>query len=665
MSGVLGSPLPTRLAFASDRSLLFMSGTGRSWTLAILVFVVAGWKNERTFVAPTSSTEEEKGTSLSQISGGYSGAQIQALEDINSITWCTPRISCSKENPEHGSSGLVLPVSCNRRAKQWKPVLVLQLRSSLYYGEMVAADNGDEEEIEQPKERRQKEARAFRWEGEVRTQCAGALWNRRDEGNDTMGGDYTNPRSISYATTSRSDAGGGRIKDCGRQGQGQERCDGEDREPETGASAERDQRCNNPCTTGGSRASNEGCNPNASCSSNSQNSSPAPKNGETNRIHQDTGTGIRHQVAEMERVHEGEIHRARQLLQDEAEGAQRQVRGVEDEVGSTPSRSQEGCKRGEHYHRGRLHGGRRSILRRPGASQQFRRRETITQSKAQDTDDQVRNQRVTSEGSEDEHLVNFDEKVVVQVMDDETEVDLCFTVTMQEMNDWSSKPWSLHGGAFMKSASVRLLRIAAISHTGDLGHEAVRARPEDDGLDLRDGGDLSWRDGGQGEEGDIGARGDTGAHVHSGKGEQELAIVHTFGILGGYLGKRSKRVGAAVLEDMGRLREVVRALWTGFADEGFDLHIPQPQPPKLLEGDFAEKFVLVNFLQMNDPMHHERVPVLCDVYGWKSEKRERNIFASMLRSPQTCSCERFDASKALHSQAWESMHPSSWSCSMA
>ena len=208
--------------------------------------------------------------------------------------------------------------------------------------------------------------------------------------------------------------------------------------------------------------------------------------------------------------------------------------------------------------------------------------------------------------------MTFEDKVKVTVMDDEGGGSYDFSVGLGSFDDWDSKPWSLYGGAFTGSAQKRMIRIATTLHHGGPGCEDVRGRGGegtahcplcgDDQLQLRLHREEGQEDGDQGEHDYGGERVQEGKQ---GQGEDTEVIIHTFGLLGGYLGKRSKKVRTSTVEDEGELREVVRALWTGFADEYMELVSPEPQPPPLRQSKRAiiEKFLVANFLHPDDPIY--------------------------------------------------------------
>ena len=616
-----------------------MGATGRLWLLVILVLGSNLSNHEGTILASTSSLEKTESQGLPSETVGCSGTQGQELEGHNSLYCCTPRIYSAEKHPEDGSPRMELSVPGNRCEEQREQILLQQLRESLQHREVVAADKVVEDKVEQPTAEREKAQGSTEWQG-AGDHLVGTLWYRRTIGNDTVGGDdsYQKRAGLNAASEAGRD---GNDWPSGREGEdGEERGHGEDRDLEEIVGTAWSERRSHLSTDREGGAGHEGDHA-ATSSAYPQGSAPTTADRKTNAGSTDPGERVRHQMATMERVHEDEIHRAGKPLQEQEEGTQDPPFGAQGQVGCTSFGSQARSQRGRAQGCGvPFPGSRRSNLRRrPDDFQLGRRgdRQDGQQQAGEETGCKNRTNGIPCQSrQEDSGNVTFEDKVKVTVLDDANGDSYDFIVNMGSFDDWDSKPWSLYGGAFTSRAQERMIRIATTLHHGGPGCEDVQGRGGEGAAHCLPRGDdhLQLHRGEGHGHGDRGERDDGEERVQdgeSGQGEHTTATVHTFGLFGGYLGMRSKKVRTSTLEDEGELREVVRTLWTGFADDYMDLVSPEPQPPPMQQnmGTSIEKFLVVDFLHPDDPMHIDKCPILCDVYGWREGGTTRRIFASM------------------------------------
>lgn len=240
--------------------------------------------------------------------------------------------------------------------------------------------------------------------------------------------------------------------------------------------------------------------------------------------------------------------------------------------------------------------------------------------------------------------VSFADVVEVEIFDhDNDEKNANFSVCIEDLADWDSKPWALHGGLFMERALDTMLRIAtpldevsAMLPSGGHGHEADRdpsrstithgIRGLQDGL--HHGSALG--------NGDTGARPDGGVRLQGSTAAKDReAVLHTFGVKGGYMGRRSKRVSLEDLEDEGLLQAHARSMWNGEIEDEVRFFFPVPQPQPMEPVQRPQRFLLVDLLRMDDPMHEGKVPVLCDIYAWVNGQRNRRTIATLLSDSTT------------------------------
>ena len=137
-------------------------------------------------------------------------------------------------------------------------------------------------------------------------------------------------------------------------------------------------------------------------------------------------------------------------------------------------------------------------------------------------------------------------------------------------------------------------------------------------------------------EGDTGAQHDGRVLVHPRSSREDRdAALHTFGVKGGYMGRRSQRVSLEVLEDEGKLQELARSMWRGEIEDDVRFFFPTPQPQPIDPVHRPQRFMLVDLLHQDDPMHEGRKPVLCDIYAWEAGQRSRTTIAMMSPDPVT------------------------------
>ena len=167
---------------------------------------------------------------------------------------------------------------------------------------------------------------------------------------------------------------------------------------------------------------------------------------------------------------------------------------------------------------------------------------------------------------------------------------------------------------------------------GRTSHRAERALLQGHGRGERDdhlvpGGD---RDGLHHAQVRGDAAGEEQVHVLKDKRQKKRKILlHTFGLHGGYLGRRTTKCERSVLESEGKIRRTIATIWSDFNPVDMTYMWPDPQPDP--EGPGEHFYVVVDFLHLADPMHRGLIPVLCDVKGWlEGERAVGRIEATLL-----------------------------------
>ena len=116
---------------------------------------------EGTIVASPTSTEAAESKGSPSFFGSCSSHRNQALDDSNSNHSYAPRVYAPEAHPEDGEPRMELSVSSPGREEQRGAIMVQQLRSSLQYSEMVAADDvGKTIKVSQSSKEREREEAA-------------------------------------------------------------------------------------------------------------------------------------------------------------------------------------------------------------------------------------------------------------------------------------------------------------------------------------------------------------------------------------------------------------------------------------------------------------------------------------------------------------------------
>ena len=620
-----------------------MGVRGRYFLLGLLAFALHSCDNEGTILASASETTTPTRSSSSTWSGSGTGAQGQILEEINSKNCYTPRISPPEEHQGDEHPGVELSVPPSGRCEKFRREIVLQqLRCPLPNGEMVAAGQQLEFNIEIKEQEasrtgtRQEEDSCGRRVGEGLSPIA--AFRHRWIGScntSSMGGDNPDQNSHSYDAAGGQSAGERRKYPSG----GEDRRFREDRDAQEGSPREGPYRHHHlgDHRGGGKGDQGERC---ATSDTDAQDVAPIAEDREAMCGGQSSSERTGCKMGSVERVHEKQVYGAGQPLQRKKEGTATALPRAHGQADIVERGGQESGKRGERSRDTRSDPrDRRPILRRYGTGDfRVRRRQGQGQKETcfQSSD------QFTGESSKE---VRFDESVRVSIFDEwANEPNVNFSVRIDQFPDWDSKPWALHGGAFVYKAQEAMMRIATpLGVPREVLHPEVRdcevslGHHEGDGArDSREGRDGTLHHGDLRGDGDTGARSDGGERVHDAiTAEGREAVIHTYGVRGGYLGRRSRRISLDELEDEGKLQAIARSMWRGETEGTVHCCFPIPQPQPLDPSHLAQKFMLVDLLHSEDPMHLGRVPVLCDVYAWTGESRQRRTFAAMLPSRAT------------------------------
>lgn len=627
---------------------------GRPRFLVLFVFAIVGLQSDGTFLAPPASKEAPGSSETSETFTGNSGTQGKALGFYNSSTCCTSRIECAQRSLHELTEGgrLVLPMPAIRGTQPGTSKPLQQLWSTLPEGTVVANASELSTEVEQCQEKtREGEEAGSRYsrEGEEGRRDFAAVWIRRSHNSDcnSLGGNH----SYSYGSSSVTPDGTTTERNhSGSRGEdGEDGRVGQSGDAQEGADGQGDNRRGCDGTACRVRESLKGGSTAAYVDS--QNHQPAAKDGEATPSLADADRGARCEMDCMESAHEDEVCGARRTLQGETDSSTGSLQGAQGTVEGPSTRSSKSSPLDHGNQGGRAdpecHGdpslrvGR--LVHGSATCLQLRGRE------GQGEDPAEGNSLIPGQATRQTGLrratISFSEQVEVGFYgDDDSRENVNFSIHMEDLVDWDSKPWALHGGLFMEKAQRNLLRIATPLvpasfpiRPEDHGHEEVRTSSGEEADQGESGahGDLQHHGGAHGE-GDTGAQHDGRVLVHPRSSrEDRAAALHTFGVKGGYMGRRSQRVSLEVLEDEGKLQELARSMWRGEIEDDVRFFFPTPQPQPMDPVHRPQRFMLVDLLHQDDPMHEGRTPVLCDIYAWVAGQRSRKTIAMMSPDPVT------------------------------
>ena len=566
---------------------------GRPRFLVLFVFAIVGLYSDGTILAPPASKEASGCSETSETFTGNSGTQGEAFGFYNSSTCCTSRIECAQRSLHELTEGgrLVLPMPAIRGTQPGTTKPLQQLWSTLPEGTMVANASKLSTEVEQcQKETREGEEAGSRYsrEGEERCRDFAAVWIRRSHNSDcnSLGGNHSYSHGSSSitpdGTTIERHHSGSRGED------GEDGHVGQSGDAQEGADGQGDNRrgCNG--TACRVRESFKGWSTAADVDS--QNNQPAAKDGEATPSLEDADRGARCEMDSMESTHEDKVCGARRTLQGETDRPTGSLQGAQGTVEGPSTRSSKSGPLDHRNQRGRAdpecHGDPSLRVGRSvhgsATCLQLGGRE------GQGKDPAEGNSFIPSQATRQTGLrratIRFSNQVEVGFYgEDDSKVNLNFSIHMEDLVDWDSKPWALHGGLFMEKAQRNLLRIATSLvpasfplRLEDHGHEEVRTSSGEEADRGESGahGDLQHHGGAHGE-GDTGARHDGRVLVHPRSNrEDRAAALHTFGVKGGYMGRRSQRVSLEVLEDEGKLQEIARSMWRGEIEDDVRFFLP-------------------------------------------------------------------------------------------
>ena len=273
----------------------------------------------------------------------------------------------------------------------------------------------------------------------------------------------------------------------------------------------------------------------------------------------------------------------------------------------------------------------------------------------------------TTEGECEVNAVTFNDNVSTMLYhEDDVKKRLYFATPLDSFGEWDSKPWALHIGDFVREAGRRLARKMTSETSNQDGHE----------WDEHEWPHRLWRYGNLHGVHDL--RLDQGLPHGLGDGHQarcgEVQLqgaeedvndewtIHSFGLSGGFLGRRSETMKGRPAEFQVLLRKTLDELWRDFEGEDATFTLPSPQPdPEQLGPN--EVYVVLDFLPLDDPMHLGRIPTLCEIRGWGDEEHpHRELEGVMLqeRTHVARSCTRCESTSMVQNKSWKSMHYSSW-----
>ena len=437
----------------------------------------------------------------------------------------------------------------------------------------------------------------------------------------------------------------------------------------------------NPCGKGSTRCRDPGedsgyrevCSGPTAGSYHPQNSEPAPKGRKDPGDHQGPDLGPGRKVEDLLRGDEDQVCRTRRTLQGQEEAACREESGDKRQDSSPATGNSEGCSQtGASRSQGRVHerarfgfyDGRPDLRQRRGEQREA------------SVDGWGDRSIATQEGQHrcGEKLISFAPQTQVSLYYEEApDFAMNFSVPLLGLRAWENKPWALYGGAYVDSIARSVLHAACghlayghrrLGEQEELSHD-VRGCDGDQAqgvsgqvqlpLLLHPGPMLGKAQVGSGTEAtipnqrqdDIGAddcdQGSStscshfGAAVSSSEPDAKTPLdVYMFGLLGGYLGRRDRRLhlprAASDSDRQQALRELIQRTWNDFDTPETQFYIPVPQPDPEPQCDGSCIYVVVNFLARHVAEHSGLVPVLFDAKGWTVDTQvaRRTIEAAMV-----------------------------------
>ena len=615
---------------------------GRPSILGLFVTVLILGQGEGTYVASSAKEKAPDCQDFLSEAQNNSGLQDEAPGLYNSTTCCTSRLRSATVglHEPRQDRRLVLPMPAFRGTQPGKSSPLQQLWTTLPAGSMVATTN-KESQIKQLEKKRKGEGKEEAGcregsEGAKGIRDTSTVWHRRSQHSGCQSLGYNDSDTVHHCETPLQGTGDERNQSIHR---GQAGCGGE-----TGRAQEsviREGSHGRECygSTCRDREGFEGGSPAAYVDA--QDHQPAAEDREATFHAQGPDHGNGRHMDEVATDDEDEIRGARWFIQREAWGFAGTLQGVEGKAESTSTRSSTSSPTSTGSQRGRealcstghprLRFGRCQydvvdsvkLRGREGHDDETQENEgkrwsCRDRSSLSFKDAQAR-QQVAS--------VSFNSEVNVVIFNEDNRTyRVNFSTHLDGLGEWDAKPWALYGGHFVHQAALSILRFG-----WQLQREPQRDLPVQHGLHDQGvpGGDPKELHHAlcQGE-GDCGAQ----VQVYSEEAlkRQKKVLLHTFGLQGGYLGRRSIRCEVSQLESEGeKIRRILTSLWPDFDHEGMSFMWPAPQPTAEAHG--SHKYMVVDFLDLSDEMHRGRIAVLCDAKGWIGEEQiTRKLEATML-----------------------------------
>ena len=619
---------------------------GRPSIFGLFVTVLILGQGEGTYVASSAKEEAPDCQGILSEAQKNSGKQDEAPRFHNSTTCCSPRLRSATVglHEQRQDRRLVLPMPAYRGTQPGESSPLQQLWTTLPTGSMVATTNKESqiEQLEEKRKRKGKEEAGSREgsDGAEGVRDTSTVWHRRSQYSGCQSLDHNDSNTDHHCETPFQGTGDERNQSTNR---GQTGCDGETGRAQESVIREGCHRRERYGSTCRNREGFERRSPAAHVDA--QDHQPAAKDRETTVHAQGADHGDGRNMEEMAPNDEGEICGTRWIVQGETWGLTGTLQGVEGQAESTSTGSPKSSPTSSRGQRGgkTLHSTGYPSLRFGRCqhgfadSVQLRGREGHG-SKPQESKRKRRNYwsdgGIPIEGAQAQQQVvsvSFDPEVKVTIFDETDRTDrMNFSAHLEGLGEWDAKPWALYGGHFVHQAALSILRFGWHPQHGPqrdlpVHHDLHDPRvPGGDPMELHH--EIC-----QGEE-DSGARVQVLQGVNS-KRRQKVTL-HTFGLQGGYLGRRSIRCEVYQLESEGEIRRILNSLWSDFDNTGMTFMWPTPQPPPEAPG--KHKYLVVDFLDLSDELHRGRIAVLCDVKGWIGDEQiMRKIEATMLSEWET------------------------------
>ncbi len=595
-----------------------MGSAGRNFLLSFL-FLTGGYSSlQRAKLAQESAEAEKPCQGFTAKGTAYPHLWEEANGTSNSSACRASRFAFTNlpsEDEHSGAYWLELPMPAERGKKWPEPQLLQQLRSPLYENSLVAA-NQEQTKVSEQETEGKGSAKAGRsveqGEGERGINPTAAVWTGGNNECSTMGDHNTDPDSFDdHLPRDRNGDHSGRQDRCGEggfleagpQGEGSR---GHDYLGTAGGDRECDQR---PATTARFIA---------------QIPQSTTESGEGTRQCQDADCGPRYSVDSMAGLHDEEVRRTSWTLPRKTESADGEIHRGEGQGDSSEARNRTSSLSPDTigYHRCRgLHGPSsyglwRSCGGGPRDVTRGRRQEGCRDGRIREGQGSSSSRRRTTSVTQQscETKVTFNNEVMVTVYEAESmDRQINFLAGIDELCGWDSKPWALYPGAYTTQVGRPMI------HGGDYAVEIVNEINYEENEEQGEG----WlHHGEQHGEGVNGARdaGQIRVHVDSTmEGEQPAVVVHTFGLEGGYLGRRSGTFIQDGFEEERKLRELIRRLWPDHYNDETSYFLPTPQPEPEDEGHATDLYMVVDFMDLSHPCHAGRVASLVDIKGWDEE----------------------------------------------